>query len=160
MTDKNVDILYSPEWDNAGAQRVLDGFDKLRQAAKQNSDLIDQNVRASDLTFGENIVAGIEDATSRFDDFKRQVQDTAQEFSRLGDRALGTLTKIAQATIGIGVGSSLAFVQRFGATDQQAVEQTRATKQFEAAFEDLGRVASRFVTPRTREPCRDCQGGC
>lgn len=148
MTDQNnVDILYKPEWDDSAAQRVIAGFDALKAKAKEASDIGASVVRSSDFTLGEGIVSRVEDATQRFDEFKQQVKDTAQEFERLGDRALKGIAKISQAIIGVGVGSAFAFERRFGATDPQAVEQRRATKQFEAAFEDLGRVASRFLTP-------------
>lgn len=148
MSDKDsVDILYSPQWDDAAAKRVSDGFDALREKAKQASDLEFDVDRLSKPTFGENLVAGVEDATTRFEDFKSEVKQTAQELEHAADRALKFGSRVTAAFIGIGAASATAFERRFGATDPQAVEQRRATKQFEAAFEDLGRVASRFLVP-------------
>lgn len=147
MTDKNVDILYSPQWDDTAANATIAKFDALKTKLREGFEIVDQNVKSSDFNLSETIVAGVEDATTRFDDFKEEIKSTAQEFERLGDRGLRSIAKIAQGLVGVGVGASLAFVNRFGATDSQAVEQKRATKQFEAAFEDLGRVASRFLTP-------------
>lgn len=169
MSDRETEILVKPSIDQQELNKTLAGLDALREKVKQARAENQQIIEASQVTLGERIAGGIDDsinglkrlsdgaknfgsnlasgAQSAFATINQKVSEFGKNLNDAIEKNIKNAAKIGAALIGGFAATSFAFANRQGGVDPQATAQNRAQAELQRALEDLGAVASRFVTP-------------